>query len=219
MFIKANIKGKEEMRQYTPITSDEHMGYFDLIIKVYFAGVHPKFPEGGKLTQYMEAMKIGDTIDVMGPKGRFHYVGRGKYTIGGAARSGSFKKLGMVAGGSGITPMLQVLRAIVRDPEDKTQVWLLFGNQTEADILCRKEIEEYARDYPGRFQYAYTLDRPPAGWTGQSGFVDDKMLETTMPPPGPDTFITLCGPPPMVNMACKPNLKKLGHADENVFAF
>ena len=51
------------------------------------------------------------------------------------------KKIGMVAGGTGITPMLQIIRAIQRDPTDTTEVWLIFANQTEEDILLRKELE------------------------------------------------------------------------------
>lgn len=43
--------------------------------------MHPKFPEGGKLSQYLENMKIGDTIDFRGPSGRLIYKGQGKVTI------------------------------------------------------------------------------------------------------------------------------------------
>jgi nitrate reductase (NAD(P)H) len=46
-------------------------GYVDFVIKVYFANVHPRFPEGGKLTQILEGLKEGDTIDVKGPLGEY----------------------------------------------------------------------------------------------------------------------------------------------------
>ena len=45
---------------------------------MYFKDVHPKFPEGGKMSQYLEAMAIGDAIDVRGPSGLLVYDGRGK---------------------------------------------------------------------------------------------------------------------------------------------
>ena len=49
------------MRAYTPYEAG--VGFLDFVIKVYFAKTHPRFPEGGKMTQHMEAMKIGDTLD------------------------------------------------------------------------------------------------------------------------------------------------------------
>ena len=41
------------------------------MIKVYKAGVHPKFPEGGKMSQHLDSLEIGDTVDMRGPKGEF----------------------------------------------------------------------------------------------------------------------------------------------------
>lgn len=49
-----------------------------------------------------------------------------------------------IAGGSGITPMLQVASEIVSNPDDKTQVSLVFANQTEKDIILKKELDEMA---------------------------------------------------------------------------
>ena len=49
--------------------------------QVYFKDVHPKFPEGGKMTQYLEAMDIGQTMDVRGPSGLLIYNGGSKWTV------------------------------------------------------------------------------------------------------------------------------------------
>ena len=62
----------------------------------------------------------------------------------------------------GITPMLQIVKAVLKDPEDRTQVSLLFANQTEEDILLRKELEEMA-DQHSNFQLWYTVDRSTEG--------------------------------------------------------
>ena len=53
-----------------------------------------------------------------------------------------------IAGGSGITPMLQVASEIVRNPDDKTQVSLIFGNVSDQDILLKKEIDDMASKHP-----------------------------------------------------------------------
>ena len=55
--------------------------YFHQFSKVYFKGVHPRYPEGGKMSQYLDNMKIGETIDVRGPSGKLTYFGRGKNYI------------------------------------------------------------------------------------------------------------------------------------------
>ena len=48
------------------------------LFKVYFKNVHPKYPDGGKMSQYLDSLKIGDTVDIRGPSGKLTYVGRGE---------------------------------------------------------------------------------------------------------------------------------------------
>jgi nitrate reductase (NAD(P)H) len=45
------------------------------------ANEHPRFPEGGKMSQHLDTLAIGDTIDVKGPVGHFVYEGMGKFTL------------------------------------------------------------------------------------------------------------------------------------------
>jgi ferredoxin-NADP reductase len=52
-----------------------------------------------------------------------------------------------IAGGTGITPMLQVANEVLRNPDDKTEVSLIFGNVSEDDILLRKEIDKLAKQH------------------------------------------------------------------------
>jgi len=55
IYLSAHINGQLIMRPYTPVTLDEDLpGAFELVIKVYFAHQHPKFPEGGKMSQYID---------------------------------------------------------------------------------------------------------------------------------------------------------------------
>lgn len=221
MYVRADIDGKEVQRAYTPVSSDDDLGHFDLLIKVYFPNVHPKFPEGGKLSQWMNNLKIGDTIDVKGPIGRFEYLGNGNFRIKKGKDQFSehtVKNIGMIAGGTGITPMRQIMQAILKNPQDRTNIYLLFANQTEADILLREELDGFTKD--PRVKVWYTLDRPDeATWKYSKGFVDYDMVLNHMPKAGADSFVLMCGPLPMINFACKPNLEKAGYTAEQLFAF
>ncbi|KAB0400481.1 hypothetical protein E2I00_007424, partial [Balaenoptera physalus] len=80
----ARIDGVLVIRAYTPVSSDEDLGFVDLIMKIYFKNVHPNHPEGGKMTQYLENMKTGDTILFQGPSRRlfYHGSGTGGFTLG-----------------------------------------------------------------------------------------------------------------------------------------
>jgi cytochrome-b5 reductase len=132
------------------------------------------------------------------------------------------KHFGMIAGGTGITPMLQIMHAVLRDePESDVTVSLLYANQTEDDILVREELEACLKQYPGRFKLHYTLDRPPKKWDYSTGFITKEMMEEHLPKAASDgsTQILMCGPPPMVKFACIPNLEALGFKKTDYFVF
>jgi len=222
IYLSAKVDGKLVIRPYTPTTSDDEVGYFDLVVKVYFKNIHPKFPDGGKMSQHLEGMEIGDTIDVRGPSGHLTYKRRGVFEIkesGKPERLMECKKVGMIAGGTGITPMLQIVQAVIKDPNDTTQMFLLYANQTEADILVREELERIQQAHPDRLKLWYTLDRPDEGWAYSSGFVNEEMLRDHLPESGDASVVLMCGPPPMIKFACVPNLEKLGYNEESYFAF
>ncbi|CAG9858936.1 unnamed protein product [Phyllotreta striolata] len=222
--LSARINDELVIRSYTPVSSDDDEGYVDLVVKVYFKDVHPKFPLGGKMTQYLEQLKIGDTIDVRGPTGRIEYHGHGKFTVVRSRKDPpdeyNVSKVGLIAGGVGITPILQLVRHILKDPSDKTQCALLFANQTEEDILLREELEQAAKEHPDRFKFWYTLDRPPADWKYSSGFITCEMLDEHLYPAGNDTVTLICGPPAMVKFAIMPNLTdKLEHDKNRIIVY
>lgn len=219
--------GKSHQRSYTPVSGDEMPGKVTFVIKIYKAGVHPKFPEGGKMSQHLDSLKIGDTVEMRGPKGHMTYLGSGNFTlklIGKPLQTRHAKQFGMIAGGTGITPMLQVIHAVLRDAKDThTTMSLLYANQTEDDILVREELETIAKEYPTRFRVHYTLDRAPSKWAYSTGFISKEMIESHLhlPLPSKDgtTQILMCGPPPMIKFACIPSLEALGFTESEWFSF
>jgi len=218
-----DTNGKNVQRSYTPVTGDETPGKVIFVIKVYKANVHPKFPEGGKMSQHLDSLSIGDTIDMKGPKGHLEYLGNGNFTVkplGKPLQSRNATHFGMIAGGTGITPMLQVLHAIFRNENDKSTASLLYANQTEEDILVREELEVLQKEFPDRFSLHYTLDRPPSDWKGSTGFVTRQMIEKYVLKGSNDNVqVFMCGPPPMLKFACLPTLKEIGLTDKEWFSF
>jgi len=186
--------------------------------QVYEGGKIDRFPDGGKMSQYMAKLKVGDSMTISGPWGMNEYKGHGAFKIG--SKDKQVTHVGMMAGGTGITPMLQVISAILRDPTDKTKVSLLYANQSEDDILVRDMLEALQAAHSERFVGLwYTVDRPPTGWKYSTGFITDEMIKAHLPPPGPSTLVLMCGPPPMVKFACQQNLDKLGYPKDTQVAF
>jgi len=193
----ATIDSKPVFRSYTPVTSDDEVGYFDLIVKVYDKGV---------MSKHMDSLKLGDTIDVKGPKGKFLYTPNMK------------KNIGMLAGGTGITPMLQIIKAILKNPKDKTQVSLIFGNVTVDDMLLREELDIIARQHPDQFKVFHVLNSPPPDWTFGSGFITQSIIQAHIQPPSDDGLVICCGPP-LMNQAMTTNLQKIGYSESQFFIF
>ncbi|KAF9350717.1 NADH-cytochrome b5 reductase [Mortierella sp. AD094] len=179
--IMAHINGKDISRSYTPTSSSDDVGHFVLCIKSY--------PQGNISKMFAE-LKIGDTINARGPKGQFNYT------------PNMCRAIGMIAGGTGLTPMLQIIRAVLKNPEDKTLINFIFANVTEEDIILRAELDALAKKHP-QFKVYYVLNTPPEGWTGGVGFVNADMIKEHMPAPAADIKVLLCGPPPMITAMSK----------------
>lgn len=164
-------------------------GYVDFIIKTY--------PEG-KMSKHIANLKIGDTLDIKGPIPKYNWA------------EGRVDNVGMIAGGTGITPMLQIIRKVF-DPksgDDKTKITLIFANQTEEDILLKDELDGYAKAYPDRFKVVYALDRPPKDWQGLQGFVTADAVKKYLPGPETESLkVFVCGPDPMLASLAGPKAK------------
>ncbi|TVY32775.1 NADH-cytochrome b5 reductase [Lachnellula subtilissima] len=203
--IRTEINGKMVSRSYTPVSNDSDLGRIELVVKVY---------PGGLITNYLANLELNDLVEFRGPKGAMKY------------HSGLCKSLGMIAGGTGITPMYQLIRTICEDPKDNTKISLIYGNQTEGDILLREELDGFQSKFPEKFGVWYVLNTAPPGWKYGQGFVSKDTIKEKLAAPSSDSKVHLCGPPGMIN-AMKKNLTELGFqapgpiskADDQIFMF
>ncbi|KAK7410571.1 hypothetical protein VNO78_01449 [Psophocarpus tetragonolobus] len=212
IFLCATVEEKLCMRAYTPTSSVDEVGYFDLVVKVYLKGVHPNFPNGGLMSQHLDSLPIGSILDVKGPLGHIEYTGMGNFLFHGKPIFAN--TLAMLAGGTGITPIYQVAQAILKDPYDRTHIHVLYANRTQDDILLREELDDWARKHD-RFKVWYVVETATQGWAYSVGFITQTILRDHLPPPSPHTLALTSGPPPMIQFAVKPNLEKLGYDVEN----
>ncbi|GMF98354.1 heme binding protein [[Candida] boidinii] len=197
-------EGKFVMRAYTPITSNRMKGTLGVLIKLYL----PKgdFP-GGKLTTLLNDLAIGSYAETKGPIGEFQYKGFGNCIY--KKKEYKVKHFLQIAGGSGITPPFQIIQEVHylitsgKSTEEPTMD-LFFGNRTEADILCKAQLDAMQKDIgEDKFRINYNLSTLPEVCapnysTGRLSASDlAKYVEGYKPG---EMMILLCGPPPMVKM-------------------
>ncbi|KAI5926711.1 nitrate reductase [Camillea tinctor] len=180
------------IRAYTPISKGTDRGKLDVLIKIYHDTPERK---GGRMTRALDSIPVGHFVDFKGPVGKFEYLGRGLCAISGQRRI--VKRFIMVCAGSGITPIFQVLRAVMADPEDPTTCLVLDGNRAEEDILCKQELDQMVKGNERRCRLLYALSRPGPSWTGLTGRMGPALFEKEVGPrssAGREELVLICGP-------------------------
>ena len=172
--VKAELDGSRVIRPYTPTSRPDTKGYFELMVKRYL---------DGKMSSYMWNLQVGDTLDIRGPVGCFKY------------NKNEHRRIGLIAGGTGLTPCLQVIRCILEGPEgkgDNTEFVLFFQNRTESDVLLREELEVLANTYKRRLRVLFFLSNPQSNdWGNQ--YSTGKALKSFFSKPSDGTVPELKG--------------------------
>ena len=194
------------MRAYTPISNDSDVGYFELLIKIY---------SDGEMTQkLMNNIDINDYIECKGPLGsiNYHKPSSLKITEGlNKYRSLNVAKIGMLAGGTGITPMYQIIKYMHQNKDtDSTKVSLMFSNKTEKDILLKDELDEIVKTNENIKIY-YII-------SSNDGHIDLEMIQNNLFPPNQDVAVMYCGPTGF-NKTMKKLLNQIGHEKSNILRF
>ena len=192
LYVHATIDGKTVKRPYTPSSMPGATGYFGLTVKRY---------ESGVVSKYLHEREPGDTVLMSGPNPGGHWV------------DGMAKQVGFVAGGTGITPMISIIRWILAQSLP-VELFLVFANKAETDIIFREEWDEDVREHAS-FHCYHVLEQPPEGWSQGTGRITEDILREHLPPPGPDTVVFICGPPSMTD-ALETALKVIGHSEQAI---
>ena len=192
LYVHATINDKAVKRPYTPSSLPGTTGFFDLTVKRY---------ESGSVSKYLHDQQIGDAVLMSGPNTGGHWM------------DGMATRVGFVAGGTGITPMISIIRWILTRKID-AELALIFANKKQEDIIFRQEWERAVQEHPN-FHCHHVLEQPPPGWTGSTGRITPGILRQHLPAADTATCIFLCGPPPMVD-ALETTLKGLGYPEQAI---
>jgi ferredoxin-NADP reductase len=163
--------------------------------------------DDGEVSPYLtEVLDVGDRLELRGPIGG--------YFVWDVALGGP---LLLVAGGSGIVPLMAMLRhrAIALGAADVRErhtvpARLLYSSRRWDDVIYGRELERLAQD-DETLEVAFTFTRePPRGWIGFRRRIDRMMLAEVAWPPGERPHVFVCGPTPLVETVAAA-LVELGH--------
>jgi cytochrome-b5 reductase len=197
--------------QRVPLTEEiDEAGHVTFMVK--------KYPNG-KGSGKMHSLKPGETL-LFKPLHEFDY------------KPNQWQSMTFIAGGSGITPIYQLTRAILNNPDDKTKISLVYANNSEEDILLKNEFDELAKKYPGRLNRLYAVSKTTPQNEGlyEKGYVTKEVLSKVMPQKVDKVLVS--GPPAMVESVAGAKggfgwtqgslggvLKELGYTKEEVHKF
>jgi glycine betaine catabolism B len=165
------VDGQRVPRSYTISSSPVHKNYVEIT---------PKRMENGCVSVFLnEQAKPGLVVEASGPYGQFYF----DETL--------HKSIVLIAGGSGITPMISML-SYIDDLKLGNPVLLLYCVRTRADIIFEDELVRLGRSLP-HFTYEVCLSRPDPTWKGHSGRLTEEIVSQHMAHLDSPTFF-LCGP-------------------------
>jgi cytochrome-b5 reductase len=157
-------------RHYSPITEfTRHFGRqgaMALAIKRY---------QEGPMSEWLhDKLEVGETVEMMGPSGTFYYA------------PNQYEAIGLIAGGTGITPFLTLIVSVLTNRADQTQIKLLYIASSARDFIFKQELEQLVQQFPNSFEVSFVAD---------SGHIRNRsVLSEFLPKPSDSNLIALCGP-------------------------
>jgi len=154
--LTVDINGVRTSRPFSLASSPNQLSYYELGVRIKEHGFVSPF--------LIENLKVGDILEASEPLGNLFYnpIFHGKDLV-------------FIAGGSGITPFISLLRDI-SEKQLSLNIWLIFGCLTEKDILFKTKLDDIQKRR-SNINVRYILSEPDSGWKGESGFITrDKIL-------------------------------------------
>lgn len=169
--LKLTFGNVHTTRPYSISSSPRQRAYYDITVR--------QIP-GGLVSSYLCALKPGEIITSGGPEGKFVYnpVFHGK-------------KLCMIAGGSGITPFMSMIREVCQAGLDR-EITLVYGARSLEDMIFTDEIKELAAKNKN-FTFVPVLEKAAAGYDGKTGMITAEILAEAVKIDDISMFY-LCGP-------------------------
>jgi glycine betaine catabolism B len=183
--VMVNVKGVRTSRPYS-ISSAPMAERWELTVRD---------KPGGFVAPYLfNELKVGDVLETTGPAGHFYY----EPLIDG-------EDLVLLAGGSGITPFMSMIRDTVQR-QRQLKINLLYGSRTPEDVIFRRELEKLAATH-SNFTFSPVISEPPEGYGGLRGFLDSNLIGQLVGDIKGKTFY-VCGPRAMHDF-CRVALKAM----------
>jgi ring-1,2-phenylacetyl-CoA epoxidase subunit PaaE len=184
--LKLKVNGEEIRRSYSLCSSPVMDSEMRIAVKQV---------QSGKGSTYINSsLKAGDLVEVMTPMGNF-YSGLNK---------SSKRNYVLFAGGSGITPMLSIIKSVLKE-EGESTLTLFYGNRDEASVIFKNNLEQLTKTHAGRFTVYHVLEHPAAGadelFKGVLSKEKIKTLTAKYVKADSQTEYFICGPGPMMENA------------------
>jgi NAD(P)H-flavin reductase/ferredoxin len=191
-YVTIKIPGTDVLRSYSMASDPASPGVLEF---------HIRLLTDGRMSDFIRTrVAVGSHLDIVGPKGVFYLRDDDNPIV-------------MIAGGTGLAPMVSMLRSIAGSDRPRRPVALCFGVSGPDDLYYVDELEALRKSLPN-LQVRMAMAAPDQAWTGRRGFVtslvtSDDLREWTQ--------VYLCGPPAMIAAARK-LLGEHGVPDGSIFA-
>ncbi|KAL7685807.1 putative flavoprotein pyridine nucleotide cytochrome reductase [Plasmopara halstedii] len=213
--VRAKINGVMIERAFTPTSKFTQVGSFDLLVKVYPNGV---------MSTYLDNLVVGDSVEMLGPQGMLGYPSAGVVTIESQLKMTNLHHVVMIAAGTGITPMLQLIRAIMDESKYLVKITLVDCNHSLNHIIALTQLEPLANMFTDRIKVHHVLheaseeDAKELGSVQAGKRLDTALLAELLPKVSLKVAVFHCGPPAF-NDAVSQMLRDIGYEKKQIFMF